>query len=261
MNLDTLLKPLPKRSIFGMGITAATMDEVVESTLEAARSHISYGVTALAVHGLMEAVTDPDVGAAVSSLDIVAPDGQPVRWALRLLHAVKLPTRVYGPDLMRNLCARAANDSIGIYLYGSTPETCAKLVGALKRNYPRIKIGGVQPDRFREATPDEDAADVSAINASGAGLVFIGRGCPRQEKWTAAHRGRVNAAMIAVGAAFDFLSGSKMQAPNWMQKRGLEWLFRLVSEPGRLWKRYLITNSLYVGYLIRALIAPNSFER
>ncbi len=182
------------------------------------------------------------------------PDGQPVRWALRLLHRIQLPDRVYGPDLMRNLCGRAASEGIGVYLFGSTPNTCARLARSLEGGFPGIRIVDVQPDRFREASPEEDLADIDRMNRSGAGIVFVGRGCPWQEKWVASHLGQVWAPMVAVGAAFDFLSGEKAQAPRWMQDYGLEWLFRLVQEPRRLWRRYLITNSYFIFYLVRALM-------
>jgi N-acetylglucosaminyldiphosphoundecaprenol N-acetyl-beta-D-mannosaminyltransferase len=243
-----------KRAIFGVGINAVTLGDAVETILDAARSRHSFGISALAVHGLIEATRNREVRAAVDALDLVLPDGQPVRWALRALHQVHLPNRVYGPDLMRKLCAAAASEGIGIYLFGSTHETCSRLVRSLESDFPGIRIVDVQPDRFRDASPEEDIADVDRINGSGAGMVFVGRGCPRQEKWVAAHLGRVQAPMIAIGAAFDFLSGQKIQAPRWMQDHGLEWLFRLIQEPRRLWRRYLITNSLYFFYLGRECI-------
>lgn len=240
-----------KRPIFGVGIDAVTMDEAMAAILDAARCRRSLGVSALAVHGLIEAAQNGDVHAAVETLDLVVPDGQPVRWALWVLHGVRLPDRVYGPDLMRNLCQAAAREGIPIYLFGSTQETCSQLVRSLNCEFPGLQIADVQPDRFREASPAEDLADVNRINNSGAGIVFVGRGCPLQEKWVAAHLARVHAPMVAVGAAFDFLSGRKRQAPRWMQNNGLEWLFRVLNEPQRLWRRYLVTNSLYFVYLAR----------
>ena len=155
---------------------------------------------------------------------------------------------------MRHLCARAGAEGIPIYLFGSTEETCAKLAERLQETYPGLIIADIQPDRFREATPEEDEADVRRMNKSGAGLIFVGRGCPRQEKWVAAHRGRVNAAMVAVGAAFDFVAGSITHAPAWMQRAGLEWLWRVSSEPRRLWKRYLTTNTAFLARLAMALL-------
>jgi N-acetylglucosaminyldiphosphoundecaprenol N-acetyl-beta-D-mannosaminyltransferase len=256
-----ILSSFRKRLIFGVGITAITRAEAVETIIAAAQSHRSFGVCALAVHGLITAVQDRDVANAVSSLDLVLPDGQPIRWALRLLHGIQLSSRVYGPDVMSDLCARAAAARLPICLFGSTAETCERLARSLKDRYPPIQIAHVQPDRFREATSEEDAADVDQINQSGAAIVFVGRGCPRQEKWVATHIGRIKAPMIAVGAAFDFLSGQKAMAPRWMQDRGLEWLFRLTSEPRRLWKRYLITNSLYVAHLARALATKHFLGR
>lgn len=244
-----------KKRVFGVGITTTTRAEAVETIITTAQSRRSFGVSALAVHGLIEAVRNPDVAAAVDALNLVLPDGQPVRWALRLLHGIQLPDRVYGPELMLDLCARAAAMGVPVYLFGSSAETCARLFQVLKDTYPGIQIADVQPDRFREATFEEDAADIDRINGSGAGIVFVGRGCPRQEKWVATHLGRVQCAMVAVGAAFDFISGQKAKAPRWMQDSGLEWLFRLIQEPRRLWKRYLVTNSLYLAYLAWALAA------
>ena len=243
-----------KAPVFGVGVSVLTMDQAVAAIIDAATKRGSLAVSALAVHGLMTAVQDPDMRLAVEQIDIVTPDGQPIRWALNLLHGVGLAERVSGPYLMRHLCARAAAEGIPIYLFGSTEETCAKLAERLQETYPGLIIADIQPDRFREATPEEDEADVRRMNKSGAGLIFVGRGCPRQEIWVAAHRGRVNAAMIAVGAAFDFVAGSITHAPAWMQRAGLEWLWRVSSEPRRLWKRYLTTNTAFLVRLAMVLL-------
>jgi N-acetylglucosaminyldiphosphoundecaprenol N-acetyl-beta-D-mannosaminyltransferase len=249
------LSALPaKRRVFDVDVSVTDYAEATAAILAAGRQGRSLGVTALATHGLMEAAGDPDFARVVNDLDVVTPDGQPVRWALNRLHRVGLSERVYGPDLMLEVCAAAAGAGVPIYLYGSTPETCASLAERLRRRYPALKIADVQPDRFREATPEEDAADVQRINASGAGVVFVGRGCPRQERWVAAHLGRVDAAMVAVGAAFDYHAGNLPKPPPWMQRAGLEWLFRLAKEPRRLFRRYAVTNTQYLLRLGRELL-------
>lgn len=244
----------PKLSVFGVGVNPTTYDEAVSAIIAAARERRSYAVTALATHGLMEAVGNPDFAQVLDQLDIVTPDGQPVRWALNTLHGARLSDRVYGPALMLRLCAAAAREGIPVYLYGSTPRTCEQLVVALTRRYPALRIAGAFPDRFRDATPSEDEEDVDRICASGAGLVFVGRGCPRQERWAATHLRRVPAAMIAVGAAFDYIAGTLVSPPRWMQDVGLEWLYRLCREPRRLWRRYLYANSAFLVRFVAAVL-------
>jgi exopolysaccharide biosynthesis WecB/TagA/CpsF family protein len=202
----------------------------------------------------MMAVEDEDLRARVNRLDVVTPDGQPVRWALNALHAAGLRDRVYGPDLAGFVCGAAADAGVGVYLFGSTAATCRSMASELTRRYPGLQISGVQPDRFREATEAEDIADVERINGSGAGIVLVGRGCPRQERWVADHLGRVDAAMLAVGAAFDYFAGNLRRPPAWMQRAGLEWLYRLVQEPRRLFRRYVVYNTKFVAHFARALV-------
>ncbi len=246
--------PGAKVDLFGVGVTVTDYDDATERIIAAARERRSYAVSALAVHGLMEAADDADFRAKVNRIDLVTPDGQPVRWAMNFLHRTSLPDRVYGPDLTWRVLEDAAEQGIGVYLFGSTEETCTAFVAEIERRFPTIKIVGVQPDRFREATEAEDAADIARINDSGAGVVLVGRGCPRQERWVADHRGQVDAAMLAVGAAFDYGAGNLSEPPRWMQRSGLQWLYRLVQEPERLWRRYLITNTKFLVRL--GLAAP-----
>jgi exopolysaccharide biosynthesis WecB/TagA/CpsF family protein len=176
----------------------------------------------------------------------VAPDGQPVRWALNHFHQARLADRVYGPELMLRLCARAEQEQVGIYLYGSRLYVLERLSGKLLRRFPRLRIAGYESPPFRALTEKEDRETVSRINSSGAGLIFIGLGCPKQEHFAYDHRDSIRGVQLCVGAAFDFHAGSKRMAPAWMQRHGLEWAFRLMSEPKRLWKRYLCTNSLFL---------------
>ncbi len=239
--------------IFGVELSITDYEDATKRIVEAGRQKQSFAMSALATHGLMEAVHDDSFREVVNGLDLVTPDGQPVRWAMNLLHDADLDERVYGPDLTWKVCGAAADAGVGIYLFGSTPETCDAFVAAILKEWPHAIISDVQPDRFRDATPEEDAADIERINNSGAGVVLVGRGCPRQEKWVAAHKGKVNAAMMAVGAAFDYHAGQLRKPPAMMQKYGLEWLWRLGLEPKRLFKRYAVTNSQYVVELGKAL--------
>lgn len=243
-----------KADVFGVGVSITDYDSVVAAVLDAGSRGESLGVAALATHGLMLGVEDPSFARVLSNLHIVTPDGQPVRWALNALHGAGLADRVYGPDLSGYVCAAAAREGVGVYLFGSTPETCAAMTAELQRRYPGLQIAGVQPDRFRDATPAEDLEDIERINASGAGIVLVGRGCPRQERWVADHLGKVHAAMLAVGAAFDYFAGNLRRPPRWMQRFGLEWLYRLVQEPRRLWRRYAVYNAKFLLHFVRALI-------
>jgi N-acetylglucosaminyldiphosphoundecaprenol N-acetyl-beta-D-mannosaminyltransferase len=240
-----------KRPIFGIGVTATDYARATAAVIAAAEQRRSFGLTALATHGLMIATEDPDFARVISSLDVVTPDGQPVRWALNRYHAAGLEDRVYGPDLTWMVCGQAAARGIGVYLFGSTPETCEAFARNLRAAFPDIVIAGVQPDRFRDATPEEDAEDVARMNDSGAGIVLVGRGCPRQERWVADHLGKVHAAMLAVGAAFDYHAGTLAKPPPWMQRYSLEWLFRLSQDPRRLWRRYVRYNSKFLLAALR----------
>lgn len=258
---DPALAPAPapgpvlpaKRDLFGIGVSATTYAEVVDAVVAAARARRSLTITALATHGLMEAVHGDDFGAVVNGLDVVTPDGQPLRWALNALHGAGLSDRVYGPDLTRAVLARMEQEGLSAFFFGSSEETCRLLVAAVQAKHPRLQVAGYQADRFREATPEEDAADVATILASGADVVFCGRGCPRQERWVHAHRDSLPVPSLAVGAAFDYIAGNLQRPPAWMQDHGLEWLARLLQEPQRLWKRYLVTNAQFLGHFGAAL--------
>ena len=237
---------IPNKALFSINYSITDYEEASEVIVEHAQAHKSFGVSALAVHGLVESVKDPRLGQLVNRIDLVVPDGQPVRWALNSFHKVGMKDRVYGPTLTLHVLQKAAERNLNIFLYGSTASTLEKFQQFIETTYPGVRICGTHVDRFRDATPEEDLQDIQKINASNAHIVLVGRGCPRQEKWVASHLGKVHAAMMAVGAAFDFHAGTVKQAPSWMQRNGLEWLFRLIQEPKRLWKRYLVTNSFFI---------------
>lgn len=199
------------------------------------------------VHAVIECQSDAALRAVYNAAGMVTPDGMPLVWLSRFYgqHQVE---RVYGPDLMLALCDRSQAAGYGHFLYGGAAGVPELLASKLRERFPKLRIVGTYSPPFRALTPDEDEALVNQINASGADIVWVGLGAPKQERWMATHVGRLDAAaLIGVGAAFDFHSGLKPQAPLWMQRNGLEWLFRLLTEPRRLWKRYLTTNPLFVA--------------
>lgn len=251
---------LQKRNLFSIHYSLVDYHSASDLIIERASANQSFGVTALAVHGLIESVWDENLAQQVNKIDMIVPDGQPVRWALNSFHEAGLKDRVYGPILTLHVLEKANEKKLRVYLYGSTSITLQKLSAFIQKAYPDVVICGIHVDRFRDATPEEDEADIRKINESGAQVVLVGRGCPRQERWVANHLGKVNAVMMAVGAAFDFYAGTVKQAPRWMQKAGLEWLFRLIQEPGRLWKRYLTTNSYFIYLFLRQKLGFHKYN-
>lgn len=247
-----------KREMFGFNYSIVDYGLAADVISQKAERHDSFGVSALAVHGLVTAVREPRVGEAVRLIDMVVPDGQPVRWALNAFYGVAMRDRVYGPTLTLHVLQRADLLGLSVFLYGSTRDTLDRLSRFIQDTYPRVRLAGMHVDRFRDATAEEDMDDIKKINESGAHIILVGRGCPRQEIWVASHIGKVNAVMMAVGAAFDFHAGKLRQAPPWMQRNGLEWLFRFMMEPRRLWKRYLITNSIFIGLCLKEALARRS---
>jgi exopolysaccharide biosynthesis WecB/TagA/CpsF family protein len=244
----------PRQLLFGVPVSVSTPAELEGAILSAARRGRPALVDHLSAHGLAEANRDPRFRDALLHFDVVAPDGQPVRWALNLLFGASLRERIYGPALMERICARAAEEGIRVYLYGGTPEVLAGLYERMRERHPSLRIAGAESPPFRALTAEEDRATVQRIAESGARLVFLGLGCPKQEIFAAAHADCIQAVQLCVGAAFDFLAGAKPMAPSWMQARGLEWLFRLSTEPRRLWRRYLIANSFFLLQLGRELL-------
>ncbi len=205
-------------------------------------------VTAAAVNLVMSAGEDPATLAAVRGATLAVPDGQPLVWALRAL-GHRAATRVYGPDLMLAFCARAARDGTPMFLYGGrTPQALAQLQERLCERFPGLRVvGGLSP-AFREPTAEDDEQAIAAIDSSGAQVVWVGTGQPKQELWMHRLRGRLRAPLlVGVGAAFDFHAGLVPQAPPWMQRAGLEWSYRLAREPRRLWRRYARYNPRFVA--------------
>lgn len=235
----------PKVEVMGVGVSRTDYAEAAETIVAAGRRRLSAVVSCHPVAGVVAAARDTELRRRVNSFEMITPDGQPVRWAMNWLRSAGLSERVYGPQLMLEVCRRAAACDVGVYLYGATPEVIERLRAHLAAQFPELKICGAESPPFRPLSPEEDAAVVERFNQSGAGIIFLGLGCPKQDHFAYEHRARVRAVQICVGAAFDFHAGTKPMAPRWMQRSGLEWLFRLWCEPRRLWRRYLGANSYF----------------
>ncbi len=207
------------------------------------------GVSALAVHGVMTGVMDQEHRYRLNQLELIVPDGQPVRWGLNLLHGTKLKDRVYGPNLMLKSCEAAAENGVGVFLFGGKQQLLDDLEAKLLEKFPKLKIAGKRASKFRTIDETEKAERVSECLHDLAGITMVGLGCPRQEVWAYEFKDEVSMPVLAVGAAFNFHAGELAQAPAWMQNLGLEWLFRLIKEPGRLWRPYLYLHPYYLSLL------------
>jgi N-acetylglucosaminyldiphosphoundecaprenol N-acetyl-beta-D-mannosaminyltransferase len=243
----------PKISVLGASIDVITWDVALSKIYTWAAAKESRYVCICNSHSVVTSGEDAEFGQVINSADMATPDGAPVAWMIRRF-GHKSQQRINGPDLMWRYCKAASERNEAIYLYGSSPATLEALQVRLAREFPRLQIAGAEAPPFRPLSYEEDVAAVARINRSGAGTVWVSLGCPKQEKWMAAHRGRINAVMVGVGAAFDYHAGTIRRAPVWMQNSGLEWFYRLLSEPRRLWKRYLITNSVFLLYATRQLV-------
>lgn len=248
---------LEMAELFGVQVTLAGPDDVLQAIMHLAERRERAIVDFMGVHGLTTAQQDAQFRSALNQFDIVACDGQPVRWALNRFFGAGIKERVYGPAMTLSVCREAAERDLGVYLYGSRPEVLEKLKAALCERFPRLRIAGMESPPFRALTADEHAAVDERVHASGAAIVLIGLGCPKQELFAAAHRDTMQAVQLCVGAAFDFHAGMSRMAPAWMQTLGLEWLFRLCCEPRRLWKRYLVGNSMFVKMCLGRIFRGN----
>jgi len=260
--IDRPTVPWPeKRDLFGVSVSVCELEEATRAVMTAARARRPSIVSCFSVHALVTASDDPALNAKANSFDMITADGQPVRWALNLLQKSGLQKRVCGRDLVDSVCTAAAEEGISVYLYGGRPDVVSRLESALSQSFPGLTIAGAESPPFRELTADEDRAVIERINASGAGIVLIGLGCPKQDHFAYAHRPQIHAVQICVGAVFDFFAGSQPIAPQWMQDAGLEWLFRLGSEPRRLFARYAVTNTAYLLKLVGGLAWPRPAAR
>jgi len=255
-----MILSLKRINILGVGVSALTMPLALEQIggwIE--RGERRY-VCCTNTHLITEAQSKPALREALNQAGLVTPDGMPLVWLSRRLGQPEVG-RVYGPDLLLAACEAGLGRGWRHYFYGGGPGVAELLAERLSGRFAGLQVAGCSAPPFRALAPEEDRAEVERINAARANLVWVGLGAPKQELWMAAHLGQVEAAvMLGVGAAFDFHAGLKKQAPLWMQRGGLEWLFRLLSEPRRLGPRYLVNNPLFVGLVLLQLSGLRKYK-
>jgi N-acetylglucosaminyldiphosphoundecaprenol N-acetyl-beta-D-mannosaminyltransferase len=237
---------LQSRYILGMRVDATSYGDAAMRVARWAKAGESRFVCIASVNNVMEAHDDLEFLSIMNDADLVTPDGMPLVWGLRRL-GLPHASRVYGPDLTPAVLTKASEEGIPVGFYGGSPSVLEAFLLRVERGWPNLRIAYAWSPPFRDLTDEEDERVVEEMNASGARLLFVGIGCPRQEIWMSNHRGRVDAVMLGVGAAFDFMAGMKKQAPGVMQRTGTEWLFRLATEPRRLWRRYLKHNPRFAA--------------
>lgn len=239
--------------LIGTPVYSVNYDEAASLVLKWALAAETRIVCAANVHVLMEAHDSRYYAKVIRDADLVTPDGMPLVWLMRLKGEIN-QTRVYGPTLMLHVLEGAAREGLPVGFYGSRLKILEMLTFKLRGRFADLNIVYSYSPPFRDMTDGESDAVITDINRSGARVLFVGLGCPRQEIWMAEHRNKIEAVMLGVGAAFDFHAGTKPQAPAWVQQLGLEWLFRLITEPRRLWKRYMIHNPRFIVYAILDLL-------
>lgn len=249
-----------KSNVLGVMVDVVDYDGAMDYVLRAARERRAASVAALAVHGLMSGALDREHKYRLNRLSLTLPDGQPVRWALNLLYRAPLRERTYGPNLTLYLCEQAAKEGLPVYFYGATPEILAGMRENLLRNYPDLVIAGMEPSKFRQLTREERDELVERIKASGATMLFVGLGTPRQDVFVYELQDVLPMPALAVGAAFPFIGGTVPQAPRWIQDMGMEWFFRLCMEPRRLWRRYVYLNPAYIVMITLQLLGLRSYS-
>lgn len=249
---------VPSRYLLNMRVDATTYENASRRVISWARAGRSAYVCVATVHMIMEAFDSAAFRQVVNGSDLVTPDGRPLVWALKSL-GVRSASQVRGTDLTTHVAERAARENVPIGMYGGTPELLRVFGNVLKSHYPNVRVVCQIAPPFRPLTPAEDKAVTDEIIASGTRILFVGIGCPKQENWMAEHVGRIPAVMLGVGAAFDFHTGQVRQAPRWMQAAGLEWVFRLLMDPRRLWKRYAKHNPRFVWFFLMQLLGAKRF--
>ncbi len=244
-SFEAIAQPLKSVQLIRTWVTNAPYQRFIAEIAEQARLRHSSYVCFANVHMLMEAYHDPSFKEVVNQADLVAPDGRPLSVLMRWQYGLQ-QERVCGMDLLPDLLRTATEQDLSVYFYGSTQETLDAIQSRLTEEYPTLRVAGLDSPPFRPLSAAEDQAAVDRINASGANLVFVSLGCPKQERWMADHRGRVEACMLGLGQAFLTYAGTEKRLPRWAHDFALEWAYRLYLEPKRLWKRYLVGNTWFL---------------
>ncbi len=254
ISTKTEYKVSNRRSILGVNVAVSGYDETVRNCVLWGRERRSRALFFANVHVIMEAFDDPSFRRRLNNADMVFPDGMPLVWALRALGEADAE-RVYGPAATVAVLAAAERAGLSVGFYGGSQKALVLLIDFARRRHPNLRIVFSESPPFRVLTPEEDIAVVDRIVSSGSQLLFVGLGCPKQEIWITDHLGKVPSVMLGVGAAFDFLAGTQPQAPCWVMRNGLEWVFRLACEPQRLAKRYFKHNPRFIGLILMQVLA------
>jgi N-acetylglucosaminyldiphosphoundecaprenol N-acetyl-beta-D-mannosaminyltransferase len=241
--------------VLGVGVNATQIPEVIEQIEKWIELRdASHFIAVTGMHGVMEAQHDAEFRTILNSADLVVPDGMPLVWLGRL-RGCRLRRRVYGPELMLSVCQRTASRNVRHFLLGGAPGVAEKLSDTLRSRFSGLNVVGTYSPPFHPMNPEEQEEILNMINAAAPDILWVGLSTPKQERWMYEHRGRVHApVLVGVGAAFDINSGTKEQAPVWMRERGLEWFFRLLQEPQRLWRRYVMYGSEFIVYVALELL-------
>lgn len=246
--------------VLKMRVHSTSYDDVSLKVLSWVRNNSGRYICVSNVHMCMECFDDPSFRKVVNDADLVVPDGRPLVWTLKIL-GERHATQVRGSDLLLEICRKAEKRSIPIGLYGGTEDSLEDFIKFLQIEFPSLRIPFFSSPPFRSLSQKEKENYVKEIDRSGARILFVGIGCPKQEKWMAEQREKLSCVMIGVGAAFDFFSRRKKHVPIWMQKAGLEWAFRFISDPKRLWKRYLKHNPRFVWYLVIQILSQKMLSK
>jgi N-acetylglucosaminyldiphosphoundecaprenol N-acetyl-beta-D-mannosaminyltransferase len=248
-----LKKSLPTQTVIGFPVSALSFNEQVEIIMHWAQMRVSKVVCVANVHMLMEGHWHPKFAQVLLKADLLTPDGMPLVWMASLMKG-QPQERVAGMELMQALCKQAQEQEISLFLLGSTPEMLLQVQQRLEQEFPDVQVAGMLAPPFRPLSAAEDEAIANEINNSGAGLVFVSLGCPKQERWMGQHRGQVKAVMVGLGGAFSVYVGEKQWAPELVRRYGMEWCYRLLQEPGRLWKRYATTIPPFVWLAFKQVV-------
>lgn len=257
---------MDSRNIISFSVTSIPYNAQISLMMKWAKNNLSKVVCIANVHMLIEAYQNPQFGRVLRKADLVTPDGMPLVWMLRLMGAVH-QDRVAGIDVLEGLCRLAVQDKVSVYFLGSQQSILTKMKERLDREFPGLEIAGMHPLPFRPLTPSEDEKLVETLNQSGAGIVFVSLGCPKQENWMSQHQGKVSAVMVGLGGAFPVYAGIHRRAPVLIRRAGLEWLYRLLQEPRRLWKRYATTIPIFLWLVGKQIllrkqpISVNTFNK
>ncbi|MBE9011557.1 WecB/TagA/CpsF family glycosyltransferase [Pseudanabaenaceae cyanobacterium LEGE 13415] len=247
---------VPIRRVIGCPVTALPFDAQISLILTWAKQRLSKTVCVANVHMLVEAYRNAGFATVLRQADLVTPDGMPLVWMLRCL-GVSNQDRIAGMDILIALCEQAPSQNVSLFFLGSQDVILDRMKQRLDHEFPQLNLAGIEPLPFRPLTLEEDEALIQRINESGAGIVLVALGCPKQEAWIAQHRDRIHAVMIGLGGAFPVYAGVHKRAPRMVRSAGLEWLYRLVQEPRRLWGRYFDTIPIFVWLALRQLLSSS----